>query len=117
MKARLVEFGEIEINGQGYDYDVIIDKGKVRKRNKKASKVYRRQYGHTPLSADEDIPWGGKHLIVGTGVYGQLPIMPQILDKAKEHEIEIIAVKMDEACRLISEKKTGKIRAILHVTC
>ena len=58
MKARFVDFGEIKIDGQSYDYDVVIDKGKVHKRKKKPSKAYREQYGHTPLSADEEIPWG-----------------------------------------------------------
>ncbi len=117
MKARFVDFGEIEIDGQRYDYDVVIDQGKVRKREKKRSKAYREQYGHTPLSADEEIPWGGKRLIVGTGAHGQLPIMPVILDEAKQRGIEIIAVPTDEACRLISNKEDKKVRAILHVTC
>ncbi len=117
MKARFVDFGEIEIDGQCYDYDVVIDEGRVRKRKKKPSKAYREQYGHTPLSADEEIPWGGKRLIIGTGAYGKLPIMPEILDEAKQRGIEIVAVPTDEACRLISKEADKKIRALLHVTC
>jgi len=117
MKARLVDFGEIEIDGQRYDYDVVIDQGKVHKREKKPSKAYREQYGHTPLSTDEEIPWGGKRLIVGTGAYGNLPIMPAILEEAKQRGIEIVALPTDEACRLISKKENKKVRAILHVTC
>lgn len=117
MKARVVSFGEIEIDGQRYDYDVVIDQGTVRKRKKKPSKAYREQYGHTPLSADEEIPWGGKWLIVGTGAHGQLPIMPAFLDAANQRGIEILAVPTDEACRLISKKEDKKVRAILHVTC
>lgn len=117
MKARFVGFGKIEIDGQFYDYDVVIDKGKVHKRKKKLSKAYREQYGHTPLSADEEIPWGGKRLIVGTGAYGQLPIMPKVFDEAKQRSIEIVAVLTDEACRLVSQKEGKKVRAILHVTC
>ena len=35
-------------------YDVVIDRGDVRKRIKKPSKPHRAIYGHTPLSADED---------------------------------------------------------------
>lgn len=117
MKAKFVNFGEIEIDGQAYDYDVVIDQGQVYKRKKKSSKAYREQYGHTPLSADEQIPWGGKRLIVGTGAYGRLPIMPEVLDEAKQRGIEIVAVPTDEACRLVSKKEAKKIRAILHVTC
>jgi hypothetical protein len=57
MKARLVKFGEIEVEGKRYKHDVVIDGGKIRKRKKGPS---------TPLSAEEEIPWGGKRLIVGT---------------------------------------------------
>jgi hypothetical protein len=31
MKARLVKFGEIEVEGKPYTHDVVIDGGKVRK--------------------------------------------------------------------------------------
>jgi len=30
MKARLVEFGLVEINGKTYDYDVLIERGRSR---------------------------------------------------------------------------------------
>src|SRR5881296_2855627 len=67
MKARLVKFGEIEVEGKRYTHDVVINEGKVRKRKKGPSKQFREKFGHTPLSAGEEIPWGGKRLIVGTG--------------------------------------------------
>lgn len=50
MKAQLMAFGEIEIDGQRYAHDVVIDGGQIHKRAKKASKPYRAAYGHTPLS-------------------------------------------------------------------
>ena len=59
MEARFIRFGEIEVGGVRYDYDVVIDGGKIRKRQKKSSKLHIDQFGHTPLSAAEDIPWGG----------------------------------------------------------
>jgi hypothetical protein len=63
MQARLVKFGEIEIEGKHYTHDVVIDAGKVRKRKKGPSKQFREKFGHTPLSAEEEIPWGGGRLI------------------------------------------------------
>ena len=57
MRARWIAFGEIEIEGRRYDYDVVIDAGAVAKRGKKPSKRYRGEFGHTPLSAGERIPW------------------------------------------------------------
>src|SRR5215472_10110706 len=65
MKARLVKFGEIEVEGKRYAHDVVINGGKVRKRKKGPSKEFREEFGHTPLSAGEEIPWGGKRLLVG----------------------------------------------------
>lgn len=50
-------FGSIRIDGVTYEHDVVIDRGEVRKRKKKASKKYRESFGHTPLSIEEDIPW------------------------------------------------------------
>ena len=57
MRARLVGFGVIEVEGTRYEHDVVIDRGVVRKRRKGPSKAYRDGYGHTPLSTAEDIPW------------------------------------------------------------
>jgi hypothetical protein len=37
-----------------YDHDLILDRGKIRKRKKGASRQFRGAYGHTPLSAAED---------------------------------------------------------------
>ncbi len=39
-----------------YDHDLIIDRGAIRKRKKAASRKFRDAYGHTPLSAGQDIP-------------------------------------------------------------
>ncbi len=60
MKAQWLGFGEIRIEGKRYDADVVIERGHVRRRRKKASKPYRDRFGHTPLSAKESIPWGGR---------------------------------------------------------
>jgi hypothetical protein len=83
MKARLVKFGEIEVEGKRYTHDVVIDGGKVRKRKKGPSKQLREKFGHIPLSAEEEIPWGGKRLIIGTGAHGALPLMDEVLAEAK----------------------------------
>ena len=53
MKARLIKFGEIEVERTRYSHDVVIDGGKVRKRKKGPSKQFREEFGHTPLSAEE----------------------------------------------------------------
>jgi hypothetical protein len=117
MHVRLVKFGEIDIDGQRYENDVRIEAGQVHKRKKKPSKEYRDQYGHTPLSIQEAIPWRGPRLIIGTGAYGRLPIMPEVSDEASRRGIELIAVPTDEACRLIDDCADAEVNAILHITC
>jgi hypothetical protein len=117
MKARLVRFGEIEVEGTRYTHDVVIDGGKVRKRKKGPSKQFREKFGHTPLSAGERIPWAGKRLIVGTGAHGALPVMDEVLAEAKRRGIEVITKPTLEACRLLEEVNKGQAYAILHCTC
>ena len=80
MEVRFLGFGSIEVEGRAYDHDIVIDRGAVRKRSKKPSKPYRDKFGHTPLSADEEIPWGGPRLIIGTGAHGSLPIMHEVVE-------------------------------------
>ena len=117
MQARLVGFGVIELEGQQYQHDVIIDAGEVRKRKKKPSKPYRDQYGHTPLSPDEELPWGGGELIVGTGAYGSLPIMPGVVEEAARRGVSMHASPTEDACRRIADMDAHDVHAVLHVTC
>ena len=117
MKARLLGFGEIEVEVRRYDADVVIERGQVRRRRKKPSKPYRDRFGHTPLSADESIPWGGPRLIVGTGADGRLPIMAEVYEEAARRNVEIVALPTEAACRLLADFEPGEVNAILHVTC
>ena len=117
MDASLIRFGLVEIEGRSYDRDVVIDGGRVSKRVKKASKVYRAEYGHTPLSAAERLPWGGERLIVGTGAYGSLPIMPEVYREAEERGVEIVAVDTERAIELIRASRPRDVHAVLHITC
>jgi hypothetical protein len=117
MQARLIKFGEIEVKGKRYAHDVVIEGGKVRKRKKGPSKQFREKFGHTPLSAEEEIPWGGKRLLVGTGAHGALPVMDDVLAEAKRRDIEVIAAPTLEVCQLLKEVKKGQVYAVLHCTC
>jgi len=117
MDARLVGFGDLEVEGKRYDADVVIEGGQIRRRHKKPSKPYRNRFGHTPLSAKESIPWGGPSLIVGTGAGGLLPIMAQVHKEAARRNVEIVALPTEAACRLIADLEPDEVNAVLHVTC
>lgn len=119
MQARLLRFGEVEVEGRTYAHDVVIDRGAVGKRRKGPSKGRRSEYGHTPLTAAEEIPWGptGTRLIVGTGADGMLPIAPDVYAEAARRGVEVVAVPTDEACALLADVRPKDVRAVLHVTC
>jgi len=80
------------------------------KRSKKPSKRYRDKFGHTPLSANEEIPWGGPRLIIGTGAHGSLPIMDEVVEEAARQNINLVAVPTEQACRLISGLKPREVQ-------
>jgi hypothetical protein len=114
MKMRMQTFGEIEIDGERYDHDLVIERGGIRKRIKKPSKAYRAHYGHTPLSADEAIPWHGKNLFVGTGMYGKLPVMPELYAAAEEKGIKVVARPTLELCGILQKLNPKDVNAVLH---
>ncbi len=117
MDAKLVRFGLIEIDGQRFEYDVVLERGVTRKRKKGPSKAYRERYGHTPLSADEAIPWSESVLIVGTGASGQMPIMPQLYEEARRRGVEVVAEPTEDACQRLRSIDRQEVSAVLHVTC
>ena len=117
MQVRLLRFGSIEVEGREYDHDIVIEGGRVQERKKKPSKPYRDEFGHTPLSTDEKLPWGGDRLIIGTGAYGSLPIMPQVFEEAGRRGVDLAAIPTEDACRLIASLDRRDVHAVLHVTC
>ncbi len=117
MNVRYPEFGVIEIEGERFEHDVVVEAGQVRRRNKKASKEHRDRYGHTPLSADEELPWSSHRLIVGTGAHGRLPIMPEVYQQARDRDVEVVALPTDEAAKLLGSVEASEAFAVLHVTC
>jgi hypothetical protein len=108
-------FGSVRIDGVSYDHDVVIDRGEVRKRKKKASKKFREAFGHTPLSLEEGIPWKCRRLVVGTGT-GALPVMKEVKAEAERRKIELLILPTAKAIEEIKRKPDGT-NAILHVTC
>ncbi len=116
MRFENFSFGSIRIDGVTYEHDVVIDRGEVRKRKKKASKRYRHGYGHTPLSAKENIPWQCSRLVVGTGAEGRLPVMDEVRNEAQLRNVELLSLTTKDAIAILNG--SGKdTNAILHVTC
>jgi hypothetical protein len=115
MRFGDLSFGSIRIDGVTYNYDVVIDRGHIRKRKKKRSKPFRDAFGHTPLSVGEKIPWKCRRLVIGTGE-GALPVMPEVKREAKRRKVKLLIVPTAEAIKALQDEPTGS-NAILHVTC
>ncbi len=117
MDCRFVSFGVIQIDGETYERDVVIADGRVRRRKKGPSKPRRAEFGHTPLTTDERIPWSAPTLIIGTGADGRLPVTDELHREAAKRHVELVIRPTPEACQLLSATPSGSVAAILHVTC
>jgi hypothetical protein len=116
MDVRYPGFGRIVVDGTEYDHDVVIDTGGLRARDKGPSKPLKREYGHTPLSTDEDIPWSGTKLIIGSGYSGRLPVLAEVETEASQRGVDLVVMPTAEAVKLLNETDDFP-NAILHVTC
>jgi len=109
-------FGSLRIDGRPFEHDVVIDRGEIHDRKKKPSKKFRDDFGHTPLSIAEDIPWKCRQLVIGTGAYGRLPVMKEVEREAKRHKVKLLILPTIEAIEVLEEDPTDT-NAIIHVTC
>jgi len=116
MRFTAFSSGSVRVDGVTYEHDLIIDRGKIRKRKKAASKKSRGAYGHTPLSIAEDIPWRCRRLVIGTGVSGALPVMKQVKEEACRRKVDLVVPPTAEAIGVLAGT-TKDTNAVLHVTC
>ena len=115
MRFESFSFGSIQIDGVSYEHDVVIDRGKIRKRKKKPSQKFRDAFGHTPVSIEEEVPWKCERLVIGTGT-GALPVMDEVKREARRRKIALVIVPTVRAIELLKEQ-SADTNAILHVTC
>lgn len=109
-------FGSLPINGVTYTHDVVIDRGKIRKRKKKPSRPFRGSNGHTPLTTAEAIPWKCRRLVIGTGANGALPILDDVKHEAQRRGIALVIAPTIEVIEELT-RQDEDTNAILHVTC
>ena len=116
MRIDRFTFGSVSIDGVTYEHDVVIAGGRIHKRKKKPSKPFRGEFGHTPLSIEEDIPWDCRRLVVGTGASGALPVMDEVKREATRRHVALVTAPTREAIEAL-QAAPEDTNAILHVTC
>ncbi len=116
MRFEKFTFGSIQVDGATYEHDVLIDRGEICKRKKKPSKQFRDEFGHTPLSTAEKIPWTCKRLVIGTGANGALPVMNEVKLEAERRKVELLILPTSQAMDILNQQPE-ETNAVLHVTC
>jgi hypothetical protein len=64
----------------------------------------------------EEIPWKCCQLIIGTGVYGRLPVMNEVKREAERRKVELVVLPTSQTIDVLNENPEAT-NAILHVTC
>jgi len=117
MHVDAYEFGRITIDGVAYERDVVVDHGRIRKRKKGPSKPRKGEFGHTPLTVAEEIPWKAQRLWIGTGAHGRLPVADDVREEARRRGVELLMKATPELVALINRSLPEDTNLILHVTC
>jgi len=113
MKVDSYSFGQIVIDGKSYTEDVIIFPDRVK------SNWWRRS-GHEVCGEDlrEVLEEKPETLIIGTGGYGAVKVLPETEERLQAEGIRLVAEKSGEAVNTFNELvKTKKVAAGLHLTC
>jgi hypothetical protein len=121
VKFQNFSFGSIRIDGTMHEHDIVIDRGDIRKRKKKPSKQFRDEFGHTPLSVEEKIPWKCRQLVIGTGAYGKLPVM-EVKREAERRKMHLVLLpdrSSDSAAETESrdDQRNTAPDLLIKVTC
>lgn len=107
------DFGKIVINGKHYTSDVIIYPDRV-------DASWWRKQGHElhPEDLEGVIKEKPTVLVVGTGKYGLMKVLPETRDFLQSKGIKLIAGKTDDACKTYNQlRDSERVVAALHLTC
>lgn len=121
MKAKRIEgtgFGEITIDGETFDHDVLIRlSGKVKKRKKKLSKaLYGTSHILSQAEAEHIFEKGCRKLIIGNGQEGQLRLSEEAASYFKERGVAVVLLRTPLAIEEFNRTEGEKI-GLFHVTC
>ncbi len=118
MRIDNTTFGEITIDGDTYDHDVIIRlSGEVVKRKKKLSKQL---YGTSHVVSEDEAKFvfekGCEQLILGSGQEGNVRLSPEAETFFAKKKCKVVVQPTPQAIRVFN-KAHGKKIGLFHVTC
>jgi hypothetical protein len=118
VKLEYPSFGRIMVDGREYEHDIVIyPSGKVEQREKEISK---KKHGTSHMLDPEELVQYLQEkfdvLIVGTGMYGRLSLLPESREFVKGKEV--VELPTREAVELFNKLYgTRRVLGIFHVTC
>ena len=118
MRLEYPAFGRIIVDGKTYEHDIVIyPSGNVEKRKKWLSKgKHGTSHKLDPDELREYLKEDFDVLVVGTGMYGYLSLLPGSRELVKDKEVhELPTGKAVELFNELWGKK--RVLAIFHVTC
>ncbi|HOK30071.1 MAG TPA: MTH938/NDUFAF3 family protein [bacterium] len=113
MNIEHYEFGKITIDGISYFSDIIIYPDHI-------EDEWWREEGHELHTVDimEIVETKPKVLIVGTGAYGMLRVLPEAEKYLKDNNIQLIAELTGRAVEIYNQTgDKSKVVCALHLTC
>ncbi len=114
MRIDHYKFGEIVIDGQAYNRDLLILADRV-------ATGWWRGEGHKLALADlgEVLADPPQVLVVGTGRYGRMSVPPETQQALAAQDVELVARPTKAACQTYNEMVSAgkRVVAALHLTC
>jgi len=120
LKIEDTDFGEVTVNGQDYEHDIVVFPDNIIKRKKwitkdkhgtshKFTRDEMKEYVETATNQNID------KVLIGTGQYGKLSLLPETEKYLDERGIEY---KLKNTSDLVGEEiDEDKNLVIIHVTC
>ncbi len=119
-------FGWIEIDGKRYDHDMVVyQDGEERNIIKRKKRITKSKHGtshkftrkemetYLELVDIDDID----KILVGTGQYGELGLLPETKELLDELDIDHVEKKTPELVELSDQLEQIGVIYIIHVTC
>lgn len=111
-KITAYKFGKIVVDGQEYQYDIIIIDGQVL--------PWQRQQSHLVILKDiEAIVRAKPSLVIfGTGAYGVMMLVDKVIKTLEQQATKVMVLKTKQACQEFNKFKGREgVAAALHLTC